>query len=139
LNAAGPELAVLADSVVDGKRHLRLRLTSPRGALVGSVYIPAAAQVEEIAVDGEAIPMGFRPGTPHPRQRGWRSVTYHTVPAQGAVLDIVLASTQPADWYVVDHTYGLPPSAAALAAARPRLTASPQDGDGTLVSRKVRI
>ena len=139
LNAPGPELAVLADSVVDGKRHLRLRMTSPRGARVGTVLIPAAAQVEAIDVEGETIPMGDRPGGPPPRQQGWRSVTYHTVPAGGAVLDLVLGSTQPADWYVVDRTYDLPASAQALVAARPKDAAALQDGDGTLVSRKVRI
>jgi hypothetical protein len=139
LNAPGPELTVLADTVADGKRHLRLRLTSPRGARVGMVYIPAAAQAEAIEVEGEAIPMGGRPGGPPPRQRGWRAVTYRTVPAAGAVLNLVLDSTQPADWYVVDRTYDLPPSARALVAARPKASASLQEGDSTMVSRKVRI
>jgi hypothetical protein len=139
LNAPGPELAVLADSTVGGKRHLRLRLTSPRGARVGTVFIPELAQVEGIRVEGETLPMEGRPGGPPPRQRGWQSVTYRTLPAAGAVLDIVLRSTQPADWYVVDRTYDLPPSAAALVAARPKNAGALQDGDGTLVSRKVRI
>jgi hypothetical protein len=139
LSAPGPELAVVADSVVDGKRHLRLRLTSPRGARVGTVFIPAAAQLEAIDVEGETMPMGVPPGVTPPRQRGWRSITDHTLPAGGALLDLVLGSTQPADWYVVDRTYDLPPSAQALVAARPKNTAALQDGDGTVVSRKVRI
>jgi hypothetical protein len=134
---------VLADAVVDGKRHLRLRLTSPRGAQVATVFIPAQAQVEAIQVDGEDVPMGGRgkggqrgPARP---QRGWQGVTYHTVPPQGGVLDIVLGSTQPNDWYVVDRTYDLPAAAQGLAAARPKTAATIQDGDRTLVSRKVRI
>jgi hypothetical protein len=143
LGASGPELAVLADSVVDGKRHLRLRLTSPRGAQVATVYFPAQAQVEAIQVDGEAVPMGGggKGGRREPArpQRGWQSVIYHTVPSQGGVLDFVLGSSQPNDWYVVDRTYDLPASAQALAAARPKTAAAIQDGDRTMVSRKVRI
>lgn len=145
LGAPGPELAVLADAVVDGKRHLRLRLTSPRGAQVATIFFPAKAQLEAIQVDGETMPLGLgglgkggqhRPARP---QRGWQSVTYHTVPSQGAVLDVVLGSTQPNDWYVVDRTYDLPAAAQGVAAARPKTVATIQDGDRTLVSRKVRI
>jgi hypothetical protein len=132
LTVPGPELAVVADSVAGGKRHLRLRMTSPRGARVETLFIPAAAQVEAIGVEGAAVPVGGR-------QRGWQPVTYHTVPAGGVVLDLVLGSTQPADWYVADRTYDLPPSARALVAARPKNAAALQKGDGTLVSRKVRL
>jgi hypothetical protein len=142
LNAPGPELAVLADSVVDGKRHLRLRLTSRRGAPVGTVLIPPEAKVESVQVDGETLPMGFggKPGAARrPPQRGWQNVIYHTLPPQGGVLDIVLDATPPTDWYVFDRSYDLPPSAQALVAARPKTVAALQDGDGTLVSRKVRI
>ncbi len=145
LGAPGPELAVLADSVADGKRHLRLRLTSPRGARVATIYFPAQAQVEGIQIDGENVPLGMGgPGKggqrgPSRPQRGWRSVTYHTVPSEGGVLDVVLGSTQPNDWYVVDQTYDLPATAQALAAARPKTAAAIQDGDRTMVSRKVTI
>ncbi len=132
LNAAGPELAVVADSVAGGKRHLRLRMTSPRGARVMTLFFPAEARVEAADVEGAAVPIGGR-------QRGWRSVTFHTVPAGGALLDFVLGSTQPADWYVVDRTYDLPPSAQAVVAARPKNAMALQTGDGTLVSRKVRL
>jgi hypothetical protein len=141
LNAPGPELAVLADSVVGGKRHLRLRLTSPRGARVGTVIISPKAMLESMQVDGETVPMGGggKPGAPPRPQRWWQTITYHTLPSQGAVLDVVLGATEPLDWYVVDRTYDLPASAQALAAARPKSAAPLQDGDGTLVSRKVTI
>ncbi|HEY0553186.1 MAG TPA: hypothetical protein VGG20_02915, partial [Thermoanaerobaculia bacterium] len=132
LTVPGPELAVVADSAAGGKRHLRLRMSSPRGARVETLFIPADAQVEAIDIEGVAVPMGGR-------QRGWQPVTYHTVPAGGALLDLVLGSTQPADWYVADRTYDLPPSARALVAARPKDAAALQKGDGTLVSRKVRL
>ncbi|HTG35419.1 MAG TPA: M20/M25/M40 family metallo-hydrolase [Thermoanaerobaculia bacterium] len=144
LGAPGPELAVLADSVVGGKRHLRLRLTSPRGARVGVVYFPAKAQVEAIQVDGETVPMGGiaksgQRGPARRPQRGWQAVTYHTLPSEGGVLDVVLGSTQPNDWYVIDQTYDLPAVARGVAAARPKTAATFQEGDRTVVSRKVTI
>jgi hypothetical protein len=144
LGAPGPELAVLADSVVGGKRHLRLRLTSPRGARVGVVYFPAKAQVEALQVDGETVPLGGlakggQRGPARRPQRGWQAVTYHTLPPEGGVLDVVLGSTQPNDWYVIDQTYDLPATAQGVAAARPNTASTFQDGDRTVVSRKVTI
>jgi Peptidase family M28 len=133
LNAAAPELAVAEDAVTAGKRRLRLRLTSPRGAPVGIIYVPAGAKLESIAIDGQSIPL-------ETGSRGdWQSYANLTLPAQGSQVDVVLGSTQPMDWYVLDRSYGLPPSGAALLAARPKDAVPFQDGDVTLVSRKVRI
>ncbi|MFL6262328.1 MAG: M28 family peptidase [Thermoanaerobaculia bacterium] len=138
LNAAGPDLAVLSDSVVGNQRHLRLRLTSGRGARTATVLIPPKAKLASAQVDGEPVPLGgaTRPGRP---ARWWQPITYHTLPTGGAVLDLVLDSTEPNDWYVYDRTYDLPPSAQGVKAARPKWAAALQDGDGTMVSRKVRI
>jgi hypothetical protein len=120
---------VVADSVVDGKRHVRLRLTSPRGAPVMGVFVPAGAGLESVRLDGEPVPPGGNgkrrpggaPGT------GWRPFTLHTLAPQGTEMEVVLGATQPMDWYLVDQSYELPPSAPL------------QEGNGTLVSRKVRI
>ncbi|HEY2292557.1 MAG TPA: M28 family peptidase [Thermoanaerobaculia bacterium] len=142
LGAPGPDLAVLADSTTGGQRHLRLRLTSGRGARVATVLIPAQAKLSSVQVDGETVPLvggGKKPGAPGRPARGWQPITYYTVPAQGAILDVVLDTTEPNDWYVYDRTYDLPPSAQGVKAARPAWSAALQDGDGTLVSRKVRI
>ena len=133
LNAAAPELAVVEDAVTGGKRHLRLSLSSPRGAPVGMIYVPVAAKLESIKIDGHPIPLNKRmPGD-------WQQYANLTLPAQGSQVDVVLGSTQPMDWYLLDRSYGLPPSGAALLAARPKDAVPFQDGDVTVVSRKVRI
>jgi hypothetical protein len=142
LSAPGPDLAVLADSVAGSQRHLRLRLTSARGARVATLLIPPDAKLASAQVDGETVPLGAggkKPGAPGRPARWWQPITYYTLPAQGAILDIVLDTTGPNDWYVYDRTYDLPPSAQGVAAARPKWSAALQDGDGTIVSRKVRI
>ncbi|HEX9945243.1 MAG TPA: M20/M25/M40 family metallo-hydrolase [Thermoanaerobaculia bacterium] len=138
LNAPAPELTVLSDAVTGGKRHLRLRLTSPRRAPVGTVFIPRAAQLESIRIDGQAIPTGGRRG-PAFGPQAWQGFSNSTLPPGGSELEVVLGSAQPADWYVLDRSHGLPPSGEALLAARPKMAVPIQEGDNTLVSRKVRI
>lgn len=137
LSVAPPELAVVSDSVVEGKRHLRLRLTSPRGANVGIVLIPAAAQLESIRVDGQALQR--EDGARRNPQQRWRGFNFSALPSQGSEWEIVLGSTQPTEWYVLDRSHGLPPFAQPLVQARPNEAVPFTDGDSTLVSRKVRI
>src|SRR3954469_6221843 len=141
LGAPGPDLAVLSDSNTGGQRHLRLRLTSARGARSATVLIPPQVKVSSVQVDGETVPLGGggKAGAPPPPAGWWQAITYLTVAPQGATLDVVLDTTEPNDWYVYDHTYDLPPSAQGVKAARPAWSAALHDGDGTFVSRKVRI
>ena len=137
LSAPPPELTVLSDSVVNGKRHLRLRLTSPRGAMVGTVLIPTAARLESLRMDGQTVD---REGGPRfgPQQR-WRFFSFENLPPQGSEWEVVLGSTEPADWYVSDRSFGLPPAGQPLLAARPDFAVPANGGDSTMVSRKVRI
>lgn len=137
LNAPPPELTVLSDSVVAGKRHLRLRLSSPRGAMVGTVLIPTAAQPETIRMDGQPLQATGRFGAF--RGMRWRAVSHANLPPQGSEWEVVLGSTQPTEWIVMDQSYGLPPSARPLLEARPDYAVPVQDGDGTMVSRKLRL
>jgi len=134
--AAPPELSIVADSVVAGKRHLRLRLTSPRGAAAGLVFIPAAAKIEEIKVQGQAL---SQPTDPARAGAPWRTVTDITLPLEGTELELVLGEIKPLDWYVADRSAGLPPSGEALRKARPAWAVPIQNGDTTTVSRKVKI
>lgn len=134
LNAAAPELTVLEDTTAGGKRHLRLRLVSPRGAPVAIVYVPADARLASMQIDGQPVPLENSG-----QSGGWQIYTHLTLPAQGSELDVMLGATQPLVWYVSDRTYGLPPAGRALLAARSKNAVPIQDGDMTVVSRKVRI
>jgi hypothetical protein len=136
LNAPPPSLTVVSDSVVDGKRHLRLRLTSPRGAMVGTVLVPVAANLESLSMDGQPVQRDRT--NLGPRQR-WQGFTFSNLPPQGSEWEVVLGSTQPMEWNVSDRSYGLPPFARDLLAARPDNAVAFTEGDVTIVSRKVRI
>jgi hypothetical protein len=54
-------------------------------------------------------------------------------------VDMVLGETGPLDLYVVDVTPGLPPAGAALLGARPPTAVPFQQGDATMVSRKLKV
>lgn len=136
LNAPAPTLTVVEDSAAGGKRHLRLRFTSMRGAPLGTLVVPAAAKLEAIKIDGQTIALDGPGGGPGP---DWRQFSNYTMPPQGSEIEVVLGATQPLDWYVFDRSSGLPPTGQALIAARPKDAVAIQDGDLTTVSRKVRI
>jgi hypothetical protein len=141
LAVSAPELVVMEQRLAGGKRHLRLRLSSPRGAPIGTVYVPESAELESIEIDGRSVPLGERPrrGSPGLGAGGWQRFTNFTLSSAGSELNVVLGAVQPGDWYVLDRSPGLPPAGRALAAARPKDAVPAHDGDVTLVSRKVRI
>jgi hypothetical protein len=137
LAAPGPVLLVIADQVVDGRRRLELRLSSPRGAPVASVYVPTSAGIVQATIDGRLVP-------PPPPGRfapvpGWRGLAEVTLPASGCVLKLVLAEIRPLAWYVIDISPGLPPAGRRLQAARPPAAAPVREGDLTIFSRRLVI
>ncbi len=138
--AAAPDLQVLESSVAGGKRHLRLHLVSRRGARIATVWVPGAAHPESVTVEGHRVPDGgWRIGRPRVGPSGWLRYSDLTLPAAGCDLDLVLGDAGPLELYATDVTPGLPPSGAALLAARPVTAAPFQEGDATVVSRKVKI
>jgi peptidase M28-like protein len=131
-----PELAVLGETQDGGKRHVRLRLTSPRGAATLLLAIPRSAKLESLRIAGQEVAAGRRmPGM----TEGERIVSIAAPPAAGIELEAVLGALGHEEWTVMDRSPGLPPAGAALSAARPDQAAPVQDGDATLVTRKVRI
>jgi Peptidase family M28 len=136
LGLAAPELTVVADSVQGGKRRVRLRLASPRGAQGAFILIPSAAKLESISMQGTKMPLPIIPGV---ATAEWRNFAYHALPSEGGDLEVVLGEAKPLDWYVGDRTFGLPPAGQALQKARPATMTTIQNGDVTTVSRKVRI
>jgi hypothetical protein len=133
LRAPAPELTVVEDSASGGRRHLRLHLVSRRGATSASVLIPAAADLQSMKYDGFEAPTRPVP------LFGWYRQTIHGLPPQGMELDVTLGATGPLEWYITDRTPGLPPTGEALRKARPATAVAVQDGDQTVVSRKVKI
>jgi hypothetical protein len=104
------------------------------------VWVPVRAKPESVTIEGHPVPAtGWRGGKPPRGSSDWVSYSDVTLPAAGCELDMVLGDTGPLELYAVDITPGLPPTGAALLAARPPTAVPVQLGDTTLVSRKVKI
>jgi hypothetical protein len=135
LAVQGPRLTLIASATLNGRRRLRLRLTSPRGAPVAGVYIPTSAGIEEARIDGRLVP-------PPPAGRqapapGWRGLADVTLAPGGCELELLLDETRPLAWYVIDMSPGLPEGGIRLEALRPPTATPVREGDLTVFTRKV--
>ena len=139
LDVPGPQVSVLEDSAVGGKRRLRLLVTSNRQAPVAGIFVPAGAKVESARMDGQEVPLQGPRKIARPQGDTWTELSMMTMRPDGVEIELVLGAAQPQDWYVYDMSSGLPPSADALVKARPAYAVTFQDGDTTTISRKVRI
>ncbi|MEY2511473.1 MAG: hypothetical protein QOE26_2236 [Verrucomicrobiota bacterium] len=94
-----PEAQVLEDLTANGIRHLRVRVTSPRGAERMSVQFNTG--ILSATVDGK--PLTSDPTT----QKGW-SLLYLALPKEGIELVIETRSAPPLAVRLMDESYGLP-------------------------------
>ncbi|MEA2690786.1 MAG: hypothetical protein QOJ16_173 [Acidobacteriota bacterium] len=134
-----PELAVLGETSDGGRRHVRLRLTSRRGAASMLLVIPPAAQAEVIRVAGQEVPPAPAGRRAQQGPDGFRVLTLFAPPASGVEVEVVLGAPGHEEWTLIDRSPGLPPAGAALLSARPAEAAQVQDGDLTLVTHKARV
>ena len=139
LDVPAPQVSVLEDSAAaGGKRRLRLLLTSNRQAPIAGILIPTAANLESARVEGQEVPLKGSHKT-GPMKWDWTEISMGTMRPEGVEMEVVLGAAQPLDWYVYDQSPGLPPGGEALVQARPASAATFQDGDTTLVARKMKI
>ena len=131
---AAPELALLDDSVREGVRTLRLRITAPPQATLVRVVLDTEAEVVGAAVNGQPLPhTTSRTGGP-PR---W-TLTYWNPPPDGVELTLAVAGTEPLTLTATAGTPGLPPVPGMASPQRPP-DMLPAHEDQTLVSRSVSL
>ncbi|HWN42301.1 MAG TPA: M28 family peptidase [Thermoanaerobaculia bacterium] len=135
LELPAPQVSVLEDSPAGGKRRLRLLLTSNRQAPNAAILLPPEAKLESARVEGQEVPLRSSAA----RMEGWTEIAMLTMRPEGIEMEVVLGAAQPLDWYVYDMSPGLPPAGDPLLKARPPAAVTFQDGDTTLVARKLRI
>lgn len=130
-----PGVEVLARSEAGGRTSLRLRLFSPRGAADVVLLLPPGVRVESAAMAGVPVP----PLDARLRRwfGGWYPLRCLTTPPGGVALELALAGSGPLEAWVADQTPGLPAEAARVAAARPAEAIAVQEGDSTLVTRRI--
>lgn len=132
-----PELAVLDSTPLpDGRRRLRLRLTSPRAAPRLGLIVPDANGVEEVRVEGRPLPRPYLRRTPA-AGRPLR-LFVRAAPPEGFVVELTLPAV-PREAFVLDETPGLPESASSIARSRPAAVAPSGGGDATVLLRKLSL
>jgi hypothetical protein len=137
LNLAAPTFTILEASQVDGKRNYRALLRSERGAPYAAVLFPPDSQVESVSIEGQPVP----PETQGVREYfgGWQMYACPAMPATGVEVSFSVPPGKSFEVSAADQSYGLPPEGAFLLNSRP-LTATPsQNGDVTIVTRRIQF
>jgi hypothetical protein len=123
-----PKFEIGSEMLIDGKRTIRGRLSSPRGALQLSVALDAKIEVGEMLVAGVAVTRV---------SNGYRLFTLYGL-EEGVDFELRGLTPTPVEMVLTDISLGLP--AAALGAARPTKRWVPRDmGDSTAVVVRVRL
>jgi hypothetical protein len=131
-----PSVTILEDSRDGSARRIRLNLRSPRGAPAVFLAISPASSVGSVRVAGEAL------APINPRivsyQGGWRLITCLTTPPEGIEFALE-AGPNPFEVYAGDRSAGLPAAGDPLLRARGPEAAPSQQGDVTIVTRRMKL
>jgi hypothetical protein len=128
LELTAPELTITgSESAPNGRRILRGRLRSPRGAPMVRLHLASAA---EVRVQGVRASSRF--------EAPYYTHTFMLTDPIGLELEISLEQAA-VSGLLVDHSFDLPPPAAKLAGLRSDGAVPFHFGDATIVSRGVRL
>ena len=137
IDASAPTFTILESAQANGRHMYQALLRSERGAPSAAVFFPPGADVENVRVGGQALP------DENPRIRayfnGWAMYRCDAMPVDGVEIDFSLPVGKPVEVSAADESYGLPPAGAFLLMARPLKAAPSQDGDTTVVTRRVQL
>lgn len=132
---AAPAIALLSDESKEGVRTLRMRVTSPRGAPLISLYTDEGSGVIGASVDGRALPDADAANwTEYGRPWGMQ---YYALPEEGVELVLRLKPGQPLKIQAVDRAYDFRELTGASFRPRPddMMPVSSIYGDSTFVTK----
>ena len=137
LGLAAPTFTILESSVASGKRLYRTLLRSERAAPVAAVLFPPDSGIESVRMEDFPLP----PQSERLRRflNRWFLYDCDTMPAKGVTLGFALPVGKPVEVYAIDKTFRLPDEGSFLLKARPLTATRSQEGDVTLVSRRVQL
>lgn len=144
INMAPPIFTIQQSSVENGKHAYRMTLLSERGASEAAVMFPPGSGIESVSMDGVPIASETEPrpsGRPPLSSflNAWTSYRCDTMPPNGVTLSFTLPVGKPVTVFVIDKSFGLPADGKSLLVSRPDTATAFQDGDVTLVSRRVEL
>ena len=129
--AEAPGLEVVSSEQTSGGRAVTLYLRSPRGAEEFDLIVPGE-RLAAISVAGKALPVAVE-------EAGSEAffLRCYGRTCDGLEVELELTGAEPVEVLVVDYSLGLPEAGAALLQARPATAVPYQEGDLTVVWRRV--
>jgi hypothetical protein len=124
------ELEVLGDKVTDGVRTLSLRLASPRGARVVSLYVDPTSEIVAAVIGGKRVE--YNKASDGKR---WWELTYAAFPREGAEIVLETKTAGPLQVKVVSQSDGLPGAPQVVFQSRPADIIPARNSDTTYVTR----
>lgn len=135
---AAPTFTVLESSESNERRTYRALLRSERGAPVGAVLFPPGSDVESVAMGG--LPEHQESSRLRAlRHHNWFAYSCATMPAAGVELSFSLPVGKTVEVSALDESFELPSEGTFLLHARPLTATSSQNGDVTVVTRRVQL
>lgn len=137
LKLAAPTFTIQDSAEDSGRQKYLALLRSERGAPDAIVLFPPDADVQSLHINKQPMEPLSRAVLKY--FDNWKVYRCVTMPAEGVEMSFTLAPGKPVQLEIVDATYNFPAEGNFLLHARP-LTAIPsQEGDITLVSRRVQL
>jgi Peptidase family M28 len=137
VDASAPTFTILESALANGRHTYQALLRSERGAPSAAVFFPPDADVQDMRLGGQPL----RPEAPAVRRYFNGSTMYRcdAMPTDGVEIDFSLPLGKPVEVLAADESYSLPPDGDFLLMARPLKAAPSQDGDTTIVTRRVQL
>lgn len=137
LDLAAPTFTILDSSGGGIRRRYTALLRSERGAPEAAVLFPPDSDVGSVRINGHPV----QPETARARRffNGWFAYSCPTMPAAGIPVTFTLPAGKMVEVIAIDRSFGLPPDGAFLLDARPFTATPSQDGDVTVVFRRVQL
>jgi hypothetical protein len=130
---AAPNAALVSDSVVDGERHVVLRVTAPPGTTALAMHA-REAKVLSSSIDGRLVDTTrYRLRAPE-----W-SMQYWAVPDSGAIVALSVPAGAKIVFDIAARRPGIPQLQGIAIPARPPYVVPSQTGDVNVVYREWRF
>ncbi|MGH9684006.1 MAG: M20/M25/M40 family metallo-hydrolase [Candidatus Acidiferrales bacterium] len=137
VDLAAPTFTILESAVAGNERSYRALLRSERGAPAATTLFPPNSGVDSVEIEGQPL----QPESESVKRflNGWTAYDCVTMPAKGIEIRFRLPVGKPVQVYAADRSYGLPAEGLPLLKSRPLTATQAQDGDKTIVSRRVQL
>jgi hypothetical protein len=137
LDMPAPTFTLLDSALVNGRRTYHALLRSERAAPFAAVLFPPDSDVESFEMEG--LPVETQSYRVRRAFNGWTAYSCSAIPGSGVEISFSVPLGKNIEVSAADETYGLPSQGGFLLNARP-LTATPsQDGDVTIISRRIEL